>query len=183
MPGTPPRLLVRAPSPRLLDGRLLLPVPPSAWAPPSLPVRLREGIELAPKSELHITLVGSELGAELRRSLGDAFLDDALRVAIGQCDWRFARSSSRLLLLRKRDHGGAGGGMRLRHSMIELVDLPAMAPLHRALGRLLGRQLPVPPPHVTLHVAGDPRGIGLPSPSMLRACTLREVAATELAPR
>lgn len=176
-----PRALV-APVPRLLDERLLLRIPAAAWPPPAAPVRLREGIELAPKSELHITLVGSQLGTVLRRTLGDAFLDEALRAAIAQLDWRLERSG-RWLLLRKRDHGGAGGGMRLRHSLIEPVGLPAMAPLHRALGRLLGRQLPVPPPHVTLHVAGDARGIGLPAPSMLRACTLREVAAVELAQR
>lgn len=169
-----------APAPRLLDDRLLLRIPAAAWPPPASPVRLREGIELAPESELHITLVGSQLGTELRRTLGEAFLGNALLAAPGQLEWRFQRSGRRLLL-RKRDHGGAGGGMRLRHSLIEPVGLPAMAPLHRALGRLLGRHLPVPPPHVTLHVAGDARGIGLPSPSMLRACTLREVAAEELA--
>lgn len=176
-----PRALV-APAPRWLDERMLLRIPTAAWAPPSSPIRLREGIELAPKSELHITVIGSQLGTELRRSLGDAFLDDALRAAIARVDWRFERSG-RWLLLRKRDHGGEDGGMRLRHSLIELVALPAMAPLHRALGRRLGRQLPVPPPHVTLHVAGDDRGIGLASRSMLRACTLREVAPAELGER
>lgn len=176
-----PRVTIAA-APRLSEARVLLPVPAADVAPPSSPVRMREGIELAPKSELHITLVGSRLGSDLRRNLGEAFLDDALRALAAQFDWRFRRGRRRLLL-RKRDHGGDDGGARLRHSLIELVDLPAMAPLHRALGRLLGRQLPVPPPHVTLYVAGDPRGIGLPSPAMLRACTLREVAAAELAPR
>jgi hypothetical protein len=173
---------ISAPAPRWLDGRLLLRLPEMAWAPPSSPVRLREGIELSPKSELHITLVGSQLGSELRRTFGEIFLGRALRAETGRLEWRFERSG-RWLLLRKHGLGGAGGGVRLRHSLIEPVRLPAMAPLHRALGRLLGRQLPVPPPHVTLHVAGDARGIGLPSPSMLRACTLREVAAAELARR
>jgi hypothetical protein len=176
------RAIIVAPAPRLLDDRMLLRIPTHAWAPPTNPVRLREGIELAPKQELHITLVGSRLGAELRQSLGEAFLDDALHAAIGQLDWRFQRSG-RWLLLGKRDHGGEGIGMRLRHSLVEPVALPAMAPLHHALGRLLGRELPVPPPHVTLAVAGDPSGIGLASPSMLRACTLRQVAAAELAQR
>lgn len=178
MPTSDPRAII-APAPRMLDERMLLQVPTAAWAPPSIPVRLREGIELAPKSELHITLVGSQLGTELRRTLGETFLRDTLHAALGQFDWRFQRSGRRLLL-RKRDHGDEDGGMRLRHSLIELVALPAMAPLHRALGRLLGRQLPVPPPHVTLAVAGDARGIGLATRSMLRACRLREVAPEEL---
>jgi hypothetical protein len=184
MPPDDPRMTIApaAPAPRLSGERVLLPIPAEAWAPPSSPVRLREGIELAPKSELHITLVGSRLGSGLRRNLGEAFLDDALHAALAQADWRFRRSG-RLLLLRKRDHGGEGGGMRLRHALVEPVRLPAMAGLHRVLGRLLGRQLPVPPPHATLYVAGDPQGIGLPSRAMLRACTVREVAAAELAQR
>jgi hypothetical protein len=171
-----------AASPRLRGERILLPIPETDWTPPSSPASLREGIALAPKSELHITLVGSHLGAGLRRNLGDAFLVEALRALVPQFDWRFGRGGRRLLL-RKRDHGGDGGQPRLRHSLVELVSLPAMAPLHHALGRLLGRQLPVPPPHVTLYVAGDPRGIGVPTRSMLRACTVREVAAAELARR
>jgi hypothetical protein len=170
---------IAAPPPRRVDGRLLLPVPAAAWAPPSDPLRLREGIELAPKPELHVTLVGTRLAGELRRVLGEAVRDAALDAATAQLDWRLWRSG-RLLLLRKRDRDGARGRMRLRHALVEPVDLPAMTPLHRALGRLLGRQLPLPPPHVTLYVAGDRRGIGLPSRSMLRACRLREVAAAEL---
>lgn len=176
-----PRTII-GPMPRLPGGRMLLPIPLADWPPPDSPVRLREGIELAPKSELHLTLVGSRLGASLRRNLGEAFLDEALRALVARLDWRFRRGG-RLLLLRKRDHGGDGGQVRVRHSLVELVSLPAMAPLHQALGGLLGRQLPVPPPHVTLHVAGAPRGIGLPSGAMLRACALREVAAAELARR
>ena len=42
-----------------------------------------------------------------------------------------------------------------------------MAAFHQALGQLLGRALPVPPPHVTLYVAGTARGIGLPDPETL----------------
>jgi hypothetical protein len=42
-----------------------------------------------------------------------------------------------------------------------------MARFHAALGALLGRALPVPPPHVTLYVHGDAEGIGVPDAASL----------------
>ncbi len=57
-----------------------------------------------------------------------------------------------------------------------------MAPLHRELGRLLGRELPVPPPHVTLYTRGAAHGIGVASETALRTLTVREVAVAELRP-
>src|SRR3546814_11617799 len=73
------------------------------------------------------------------------------------------------------------GRVAIAHSLVELADLPAMAPFHRALGRLLDRQLPLPPPHVTLYTAGRAQGIGVSSPARLRAFVVRRIEAGELA--
>lgn len=155
------------------DQSLILPIPRTRWAPPRAPVTV-DGIELAPKPELHITLIGRRLGAELRATFDTAFLDVAIAAAFDIRDWRFRRTG-RYLLLRKRLSGD-----RVTHSIIERVDLPAMAPFHHSLGRLVGRQLPVPPAHVTLHTAGDSGGIGVASPRRLRALMVREVGVDEL---
>jgi hypothetical protein len=154
----------------------VLPVPPGRWPPPADGVRL-DGLAFDPKPELHVTLVGSALGRELLATFGGSTiaLVDAARDAI---DWRFERGGRRLLLRKTLiEHGHT----TVAHSIIELVDLPAMACFHRRLGRLLGRQLPVPPPHVTLHTAGRVQGIGVSSPARLRAFTVRMVAAKEVA--
>lgn len=146
-----------------------LPIPPRRWAPPDAPVRV-EGLHLDPKPELHITLVGNALGRELHATFGrhaDALLDGA--VAAQEWDW--ARTG-RQLLLRKASR--VDGAVVTTHSIIELIELPAMAGLHRALGHALGRQLPVPPPHVTLYVAGREKGIGVASPDRLRAFTVAD---------
>src|SRR3546814_13640861 len=93
-----------------------------------------------------IALVGRVLGAELHAEFGDRaedFIDAARRAH----DWRFERSGHCLLL---RKSFAEDGQASIAHSLVELVDLPAMAPFQRALGRLPGRQLPVPPPHVPL---------------------------------
>jgi len=81
-------------------------------------------------------------------------------------DWSFRRSGE-YLLLRKREP--ARGRSRTVHSVIERLEMPAMAGFHRALGERLGLELPVPPPHVTLYVAGTGQGIGVPDEAAFRA--------------
>jgi hypothetical protein len=152
---------------------LLLPVPPEAWPPPAEPLRL-DGIDFVPKAELHVTVVGRRLGAELREAMArDAAFAAAVESAIAGTDWSFARRPDWWRLLART----AG---RRRHSIIQRVALPAMAPFHARLGARLGRALPVPPPHVTLYTAGDARGIGLPDEATLRRCIARPLDAGEL---
>ena len=155
------------------DQSLMLSIPRARWAPPAAPVTV-DGIGLAPKPELHITLIGRRLANELRTTFDTTFLDTAIATAFDACDWTFTRTG-RYLLLRKPIPGQA-----VAHSIIERIELPAMVPFHHRLGRLLGRELPVPPPHVTLYVAGRDRGIDVASEAALRALQLRPVAAAEL---
>jgi len=156
---------------------LVLPIPPERWPPPCASIEL-DGLRLEPKPELHVTLVGRALAAELHATFGDRAraLVEAARDAR---DWRFERSGHFLLL--RKSVTDDGGPTAATHSVVELLQLPAMASFHRALGRLLGRQLPVPPAHVTRYTAGRPQGIGVSSPARLRAFTVRRVAADELA--
>lgn len=125
-------------------------------APPAAPIEL-DGRRFEPKRELHVTLVGRALGAELRRVFGDR-LDAATRPAFEALDWRLHRTGRGALIER--------GGPRPAAAVIEHVELPAMAHWHGWLGTLLGRQLPVPPPHVTLYTQGDAGGIGIGIPTM-----------------
>ena len=148
----------------------VLPIPPDRWAPPSGPLRL-DGLVLQPKPELHITLVGNALGRELHRVFGDR-AGALAESAVAALDWEWVRTGERLLLRRTT---GKPGEQVTAHSLIERIRLPAMARLHREMGRLLGRRLPVPPPHVTLYVAGREEGIGISSPARLRAFTVRRV--------
>ena len=151
---------------------LVLPIAPDCWPPPRAGVEI-DGIAFEPKPELHITLIGNRLGRELRRTFAAPWLAAAVGTALDVGDWRFTRGH-RCWLLRKPFI--EDGRLRVAHSIIERVELPAMASFHHELGRLLGRQLPVPPPHVTLYVAGRAEGIGVSSGARLRAFTLRELS-------
>jgi hypothetical protein len=154
-------------------GTLLLPVAPEALPLPA-PVLHLDGIELARKRELHVTIVGSALAARLRAAPDHA---DASRAAIddtiARLDWRWRRCRAWTLLCNRE------GGQR-RHALVEHVALPAMAEFHRRLGESLGRQLPVPPAHVTLYTAGGGNGIGLPDAATLARLRVRDVDPAEL---
>lgn len=155
---------------------LVLPVPAVAWAPPVVGVTL-DGMAFEPKRELHVTLVGGTLGRELHVALGKRALLQALRTAFEAQDWSFVRTRRWLLLRKVGDGKGKPGTC---HSVIECIELPAMAPFHAAIGALLGRELPLPPPHVTLFTAGNAEGIGVASARQLRGYVVRELASVEL---
>src|SRR5690606_41272010 len=78
--------------------RLVLPIAPERWPPPRAAVTI-DGVQLEPKPELHVTLVGRALGAELRATFG-VRADALVEAARNAHDWRFERTH-RLLLLRK----------------------------------------------------------------------------------
>ena len=155
---------------------LILPIARRDWPPPDAPIMI-DGVRLQPKSQLHVTLVGTALGEELLRSVARPRLHDTVARALATHGTHPMRTRTWNLLRKPFDEDGRSG---VAHSVIEHVHLPAMAPLHAALGRLLGRQLPVPPPHATLYTAGDDRGIGVSSPKRLRALCVRLVEPSEL---
>jgi hypothetical protein len=161
------------------DGTLVLPISPALWVPPRTPVTL-DGVAFEPKRELHLTIVGSELGALVRAALQAWRLapDDAAR-AFDTLDWRFTRGGERRLLA--KDKVGADGMVQRVMSIVERVTMPAMAAFHRWLAGRLGVAPVVPPPHVTLYAHGDPLGIGVPSEATLAELSVRTLSDAELA--
>lgn len=139
-------------------------------APPAQPLELAE-VTLVPKAELHATLIGRGLAARLERSFDRGWLEARLHGAFDRLDWRWAPTGEFHLLCRtaQRDDGTRAEVW----SVIERLQMPALAGLHRSIGRWLGSQLALPPPHVTLYVAGKAKGIGVPSERALRAWCVR----------
>lgn len=161
---------------------LLLPIDPGLWPPPSGPVRVDDTV-YAPKRELHVTLIGSRLGSELNATFATAFLHEEITRAMAAREWRFERTGRLVELAYPSCTAGITNCQApSRRSVIELIDLPAMRGFHQTLGALLGRQLPVPPPHVTLYTAHDPGGIGLASPWQLRTRRLRALRPEAMQP-
>jgi hypothetical protein len=175
-PGHGRRIELHAVWPGLAPtGALILPIPVQVWAPPASPVRL-DGLRFAPKSELHVTLLGRD---KLRRLYGESRLGrravrGVLRAAFETIDWSFARGGRRLRLQKLRK-----GGARIG-SVVELIDQPGRAAFVDRVRAQTGVDVPVGPAHVTLYTSGDARGIGVPDEAALREFTLREVGLDEL---
>jgi hypothetical protein len=141
-------------------GTLVLPLDPARWAPPTAALAI-DDVVFAPKRELHVTLIGRALGAEVLAEIAAGRLAaPELQDAFAAQRWRLRRSGLRLRLRKPPPEQGI-------ESLIEPVAMPAMARWHAWLGGALGRSLPVPPPHVTLYVRGDPDGIGVPDEASL----------------
>ena len=159
------------------DGALILPLDQAPFYPPDAPLRLRlDGQVLERKHELHMTLLGRDQGREAVEALGEARLRD-LFVSL---DWQ-PRGTCRYALLRKAKEQWQG---ELLHawSVVEHLQAPAYARFRHELAQATGLALDSGVPHVTLYVAGDPYGIGVPGIEAYHQVFVREVIASELAP-
>ena len=154
-------------------GGLILPLDRDAHFAPEMPARLRlEGQDLERKHELHLTLLDRERGTALRRRLGEG----RIRALFESLEWA-PHGTGRYALLHKVKEG-ADGPLRA-WSVIEHLEEPALSAFRHGLAQASGLDLACGVPHVTLYVAGDPSGIGVPDIATYRACFVREATAAE----
>lgn len=151
---------------------LVLPISPEQWPPPVETLSV-DGLTFLPARALHVTVVGRWLGPALH---SDTRRRQAVREAFMRLDWGFTRSGE-LLRLEKHELPGGGGNGRTIGSLIERIDMPAMATFYNELAVMLGRGLSIPPPHVTLYTTGRSQGIAVPDVATLQRLTVHEVHA------
>lgn len=157
---------------------LVLPIAPELWAPP-VETLVVDGLTFLPARGLHVTLVGRWLGPALQSEPGRR---QAVREAFRRLDWGFTRTGE-LLRLEKHELAGGRGHGRAIGSVIERIEMPAMAAFYDELAVLLGRGLSIPPPHVTLYTTGRSQGIAVPDVATLQRLTVHEVQAGGAPPR
>jgi len=156
-------------------GTLLLDIPPALWPPPTREVQL-DGESFIPKRELHVTLLGRALFDEINAQLSPRLRRRAWAEARAW-QWRIDRTGEMHLL----EHiDPAQPGSPPARSVIETIGLAGAEEFYRLLEQHLGRQLPRPPPHVTLYTLRDADGIGVPDAAALRRLTVRTLTREEL---
>jgi hypothetical protein len=148
-------------------GSLVLPLPDEAFAqlPPALSL---DGIEFERKREFHVTLLDRETGTRIRSQELAGALRPSVRELFEGEDWQCQRTDARWLLREDKPGGPV-------HSIIELLDLPALVRFRHNVGWAQGQPLPPTPAHVTLYVAGTPIGIGLSSKEEFQRLRLRRL--------
>ena len=156
---------------------LVLPLSPAQWPPPVETLTV-DGLTFLPARELHVTLVGRWLGPALQ---SEPRRRQAVRDAFMKLDWEFTRTGEQLRL-EKHELPGGGGHGRTISSIIERIEMPAMASFYNELAELQGRGLAIPPPHVTLYTTGRSQGIAVPDVATLQRLTVHEVQVPGSAP-
>lgn len=137
------------------DGGLLLPLPTAVFSK-GLPPALRwSGPTLRRKHEFHATLLNRACGSAARQALGD----EGVRRFFQAQDWTLHRTGDARLLHKP--------GKPPAHTLVEMVELRALATFRGDLANATGQALPPVPPHVTLYTAGKHEGIGLPDQATL----------------
>lgn len=154
------------------SGAVILPLP---WSiAPALTPRLRlPEVELKPKDELHLTVLSSAEAEALDAITGETdswrrlLADDPIEpdaVILDDARW----------LLRADKPGGTAW------SVVAMARCPAFERCRaRAAIATDGAVADDAPAHVTLYVAGDPRGIGLPSRAAFDASRVRRLDPAE----
>lgn len=148
------------------SGSLVLPLPASEFG--GLPETLHVGeLVLARKREFHVTLLLHALGVRLQRAVAaDPRLVAQLPELFAALDWTWQRRGERWLL---RDHGA--------HTVIEIIEMPALHAFRQEIGKRLGETLPPTPAHITLYLANTSRGIGLSSQTEFEALRLHRLSS------
>jgi hypothetical protein len=113
---------------------------------------LLEGQRLEPKDELHITVLSREAADAAAGHLQAHPDDRQIQDLVDRTDWSYRR-------LGKGHHAREGEA----DTIIEMVDMPGLEGFFARLSEIVGRDLPVPPVHVTLYMRGTEKGIGLPT--------------------
>lgn len=146
---------------------LVLPLPSAQFA--ALDAELRvDPLVLVRKREFHVTLLDRALGSRLHVPAPGGTLAARVPALFAGLDWQWRRTGERWLLQETRDGTQA-------HTVIELLDLPALEAFRHAIALWLGEPVAPTPAHVTLYLTGTRVGIGLSSYAEFERLRLRPV--------
>ncbi len=128
------------------------------------------GESFTAKDELHVTLIGNEIGSIiLNRIKQDQTINKLLKKTFEKIDWSFKQTGPVHILSRSEE------GV-VESSIILLIEMPGVTAFYdqlKALG-FIESETALPPPHVTMYTQNCPLGIGVPNDETLNALS-REI--------
>ena len=129
-----------------------------------------------PKDELHVTLIGTELGSIILDEIKqNKTIDKLLEKAFEEIDWSFRQAGPVHILSREK-------GKIVQKSIIMLIEMHGVTEFYdrlRELG-LLEADTAVPPPHVTMYTQNCPLGIGVPDKKTLNILSRKTLSVDAL---
>jgi hypothetical protein len=136
-----------------------------------------------PKEELHITVIGKDLGRRLKEAVEeDPLIENQIRQAIAETEWSYEVTDKMYHVSKDKKKRGLQGDFRIVHaeSIVLMVEIAGIQHFYEKLGEIIQMELEAPPTHITLYTYGDPFGIGLASQADLREFVTREISPDEL---
>lgn len=141
-----------------------------------------------PKREVHITIVGRDLGRELEELYAsDPVIHARLKRIVSeapwrQAGWRYQKMRSMYHVADYKQVESPEGETEIVHaeSIILMVEAPGVGTFFGQLSEIVGRPLEVPPLHVTLYTRNYPHGIGIPNRGTFNKLVIKEVSSDEL---
>jgi hypothetical protein len=129
-----------------------------------------------PKDELHVTLIGSELGLIIQDKIQhDQTIDMLLEKTFEEIDWFYKQTGPVHILSRSAEDV-------VEKSVIMLIEMPGVTTFYdqlKALG-LIDLDTPIPPPHVTMYTQNCPLGIGVPNDGALNVLSRETLSVNAL---
>jgi hypothetical protein len=135
-----------------------------------------DGEYFEPKDELHVTVIGTELGLILQEKINsDRTVDRLLTKTFEAIDWSFTQTGPVHLLSRVKD-------AVVEQSIIMLLEMRGVKEFYAQLKTLglIDANTPIPPAHVTLYTRNCPYGIGVPSEQVLKLLSVKTLSMYSL---
>ena len=166
---------------------LLIPLRKEDFGLSEAKIQFRDKI-FDPKKEVHITVVSRKLGQELGEAIEvNPRLNIPLMQAVKEArwhkqDWSYRKKDEMYHLSRDSAQVNPRGEIEVIHaeSIILMVEAPGVDKFYEELSGLLGKDIEVPPVHVTLYTHGDTVGIGLLTQAAFEAFATGRVFPDEL---
>lgn len=112
----------------------------------------REGLLF--KEEFHITLIGRATGEMIAEQISEyepeerSAIIERIKELHESYEWKY--SFEQVYYFIAKEYPQEGATSEIRKSIIQMIDLPDLEPFYQSLCDLLGVQIRVPLPHVTL---------------------------------
>lgn len=129
-----------------------------------------------PKDELHITVIGTELGLMLQRKIKQGQVsDELLQQSFEAIDWAFKQTGPLHMLSRTR-------GSVNQKSIILLIEMPGIQTFYQQLKKLgmIDPATPLPPVHITLYTQNCANGIGVANEETLKTLSIKTLSLNTL---
>ncbi len=123
------------------------------------------------KDEFHITILSREAAEAVRKHLEEnPEQEEQVRGLIEESNWEF-RKLERFYHVQEEPEA---------ETIIQMVEVPGLASFFRRLSELVGKELEMPPMHVTLYMRNTEKGIGLPTQAEFEKLAQKQVGLSDL---